>query len=71
VSKSEGSVPQLDVVMCFDTSGSIDDQTPVTLVARLDNGGTNKYQIMGNDTIWNLVGRSPTGCTLNAYPPSI
>lgn len=29
-----GQVPQLDMVMCFDVSGSIDDQTPVTLVKR-------------------------------------
>lgn len=29
-----GRVPQLDVVLCFDNSGSIDDQTPVTLIKR-------------------------------------
>lgn len=29
-----GRVPQLDIVLCFDDSGSIDDQTPVTLIKR-------------------------------------
>ena len=31
---SHGAVPQLDVVVCFDVSGSIDDETKVTLVKR-------------------------------------
>lgn len=28
------AVPQLDIVICFDISGSMDDQTPVTIVKR-------------------------------------
>lgn len=31
---SNSAVPQLDIVVCFDISGSMDDQTPVTLVKR-------------------------------------
>jgi hypothetical protein len=31
---SNSSVPQLDIVVCFDISGSMDDQTPITLVKR-------------------------------------
>ncbi len=42
-----GQVPQLDMVMCFDVSGSIDDQTPVTLVKRYwdNSAGRIKYDI--------------------------
>ncbi len=37
-----GRVPQLDIVLCFDDSGSIDDQTPVTLMKRWrDTRGTS------------------------------
>lgn len=68
--KADSSVPQLDVVMCFDTSGSIDDQTPISLVARLDAGsGKNKYEVKGNDTIYNLMKPGPTGTGFCAYPP--
>lgn len=42
-----GQVPQLDMVMCFDVSGSIDDQTPVTLVKRYwdASAGRVRYDI--------------------------
>lgn len=33
-SESEGTVPMLDLVVCFDVSGSMDDQTPVSVVKR-------------------------------------
>ena len=33
-SSGTGRVPKMDIVMCFDVSGSIDDQTPVTFVKR-------------------------------------
>ncbi len=32
--EAHARVPQLDLVLCFDVSGSIDDQTPVTFVKR-------------------------------------
>lgn len=32
--QSSGAVPKLDIVVCFDISGSMDDQTPVTIVKR-------------------------------------
>jgi Flp pilus assembly protein TadG len=39
---SNGAVPQLDIVFCFDISGSMDDQTPVTIVKRTwDNSLTS------------------------------
>ncbi|MBX9685187.1 MAG: VWA domain-containing protein [Candidatus Obscuribacterales bacterium] len=34
LASSNGAVPQLDVVICFDISGSIDDQTRVTVLKR-------------------------------------
>ncbi len=39
---ADGRVPQLDLVMCFDVSGSIDDQTPVTFVRRIWKATRNK-----------------------------
>lgn len=33
-SSAIGRVPKMDIIMCFDVSGSIDDQTPVTFVKR-------------------------------------
>ncbi len=38
-SEASSRVPSLDVVMLFDVSGSIDDQTPVTCVRRMWNAG--------------------------------
>lgn len=35
--EGHGRVPQLDIVLAFDVSGSIDDQTPVTLIKRWRN----------------------------------
>jgi hypothetical protein len=67
--RADSSVPQLDVVMCFDTSGSIDDQTPVTLVARLQGAGKNTYTIKGQDTIYNLMAPPASGTGFGAYPP--
>ena len=33
-SASHGAVPQIDVIVCFDVSGSIDDETKISLVKR-------------------------------------
>jgi Flp pilus assembly protein TadG len=54
---SSGGVPMLDVVLCFDVSASIDDQTPVTFVRRQWNTTTNviNYIIPPTD------GASPAG----------
>ncbi|MDR3616196.1 MAG: VWA domain-containing protein [Candidatus Obscuribacterales bacterium] len=38
---SDGGLPQLDVVLCFDISASMDDFTNVTLVNRYRNGTSN------------------------------
>lgn len=39
-----GRVPQLDIVLCFDVSGSIDDQTPVTFIKRFWNPSTSRIE---------------------------
>lgn len=76
---SLGGVPDLDVVMCFDVSGSIDDQTPVTFVKRQWTGsaasGRNQYLIAqawngpANGKLYDLLGPPPTGTRVNGLPP--
>ncbi len=44
--QSDGGLPQLDVVLCFDISSSMDDFTNVSLVNRSDNGsGSIAYSL--------------------------
>jgi hypothetical protein len=54
--QSDGGLPQLDVVLCFDISSSMDDFTNVSLVNRYDAGGTNAYALPKQIT----VGGNPT-----------
>lgn len=82
----DGRVPQLDIVLCFDVSSSIDDQTPVTFVKRYWNSSSNRirYQVttaragaptaggMASGRLYDIVGPQPTGTGLNAtYPQSL
>lgn len=74
---SEGAVPMLDIVICFDVSGSMDDQTPVTLVKRVwDNfGGKNSYSIVNGKNgklegrIYDILKPAPSGAALDALEP--
>ncbi len=79
-----GRVPQLDIVMCFDVSASIDDQTPVTFVKRYWGANKVNYQIatakagaptpggMAHGRLFDVVGPQPTGTGLNGhYPQSL
>lgn len=81
---SLGGVPDLDVVLCFDVSGSIDDQTPITCVRRQWNGttatGTIQYIVPPTSSgcpagstakgrIYDLFGPPATGTTLQAVAP--
>lgn len=81
---ASGGVPMLDVVTCFDVSGSIDDQTPVTFVKRYWTGsataGKTLYAIAStragspaggraNGNIYDIVGPPPTGTRVNGVPP--
>ncbi len=78
-----GRVPQLDIVLCFDVSGSIDDQTPVTFVKRVWSQSQSKviYTIIparaGAPTtaglacgrLFDIVNPPATGSNLNAHFP--
>jgi hypothetical protein len=76
---AKGAVPQLDVILCFDVSGSMDDQTPVTLVRRKWNENLNRvvYNIPvgvngpGQGTIYNIIQPGETGTSLNATSPEL
>lgn len=78
-----GRVPQLDIVLCFDVSGSIDDQTPVSFIKRYWNSGTSRveYQLINakpgaptpggkaHGPIFDIIGPPATGTGLNAHLP--
>lgn len=69
---SRARVPQMDIVMCFDVSGSIDDQTVVTVVRRQRDPADatkNKYTVVRNGTIYSAFSPPATGTSLNAIPP--
>jgi hypothetical protein len=69
---SDGGLPQLDLILCFDVSGSMDDQTKVALVKRFWNPGldTVDYQVLSsNKTIYDTFKPPVTGTGLNALPP--
>lgn len=75
-------VPDMDVVVCFDVSGSIDDQTKVTFVKRMWQASQSKniYTItstsagsaagsLAQGTIFDILGAPATGTRVNgAYP---
>jgi len=75
--QAEGEVPMLDIVLCYDVSGSMDDQTPITLVQRQWDSGKNQigYSVPSNTngpaqgSIYNVVLPDKTGATTNALPP--
>lgn len=78
---STGAVPKLDMVICFDVSGSMDDQTPVTFVKRKWDatlgGGKNVYlPVTGANglmrgKIFDILKPAATGSSLNACYPQI
>lgn len=75
--QSHGTTPDLDVVLCYDCSGSIDDQTPVTVVRRVWNNPLQTIDYLTptgsgrptSDTIYNIELPPATGTSLNATPP--
>lgn len=82
---ASAGVPQLDVVLCFDVSGSIDDQTQVSFVRRswdpvkgkiaytvAATTGGSPAGSLAQGTIFNILGPPATGTGLNAdYPQSL
>lgn len=78
---STGQVPQFDVVVCFDVSGSMDDQTNVTCVKRKWDptlgGGKVVYELvtgksgLASGKIYDVVKPEPTGSSLNGVYPQL
>lgn len=80
--EASGGVPQLDLVLAFDVSASIDDQTPVTFVRRQWNGTTRRTDYVvataaagsraggtAEGTIYDIVGPPATGSAVDGLPP--
>jgi hypothetical protein len=78
---SSGGIPQLDLILCFDASASMDDQTNVTFVKRHWDVGANKIAYTVTSTngsaigslaegpIAGIVGAQPSGTAVNALSP--
>ncbi|HEY9786734.1 MAG TPA: VWA domain-containing protein [Candidatus Obscuribacterales bacterium] len=72
VAVSDGGLPRLDLFLCFDVSGSMDDETQVVYVKRYWGGNTNRveYQIVHQgDNIYNSTKPPKEGTGLNAAAP--
>jgi Flp pilus assembly protein TadG len=82
--ESNGKTPTLDLVMCFDISSSMDDQTKLTVVRRIWNGTRVVYEVVdapgssyqaGNVSpraagkMFDIFNCAPQGGGLNAAPP--
>ncbi|MBX9686734.1 MAG: VWA domain-containing protein [Candidatus Obscuribacterales bacterium] len=81
---SSGGVPDLDVVLLFDVSGSIDDQTPVSFVRRQWTGSAASGKIqyivpparagsaagaLAQGRLYDILGPQPTGTAVQAMAP--
>jgi len=68
---SDGGLPKLDIILCYDLSGSMDDQTPVNFVRRYWDPALNyvNYSSVGNGKIYDVCGPPPTGTGLNCLRP--
>jgi len=67
---SNGGLPMLDLILCFDISASMDDFTPVSIIDRYNNGTTNGYSIIGQGPLYTAFGAtSSTGTAVNATFP--
>jgi hypothetical protein len=70
VEASNGGLPQLDVILCFDISSSMDDFTLISAVDRYNNGGTNGYNVIAHGPLYSALGcTSATGSPVNATFP--
>jgi Flp pilus assembly protein TadG len=69
---STGGLPQLDLVLCFDTSGSMDDETVVSFVRREWSGTTRAvhYVMLAEPILTGAVAPLNTASIYNTtYPP--
>ncbi len=75
-------VPDMDVVVCFDVSGSIDDQSKVSFLKRqwqasqgkttytvVSTSGGSKAGNLAQGTIFNIIGPPATGTRVNGVYP--
>lgn len=80
--QASGGVPQLDIVLCFDVSASIDDETPVTFVkrqwdpvkAKIDYTVTTTAAgspagALAQGPILNVIGPPAIGSSVDGLPP--
>jgi hypothetical protein len=66
---SNGGLPSIDLMLCFDTSGSMDDQTQAALVERYWSGTAVTYTKFSNSTLFNLFGFPAVGSQVNVFFP--
>lgn len=69
---ADGGLPQLDLFLCFDVSGSMDDQSPVTLVRRQWGGAsgvTYAFPPGGSNVIFPMCKPPKEGTGFNAMQP--
>ncbi len=67
---SNGGLPMLDLVLCFDISASMDDFTPISIVDRYSNGSLNAYSIINQGPLYTAFkATSSTGTAVNATFP--
>src|ERR1700712_2969082 len=74
---AKGAVPQLDVIFCFDVSGSMDDQTPVTFVKRKWDQNKIVYDVAtassgsAQGKIFDILQPGAGGTSLNGAEPQL
>ncbi len=76
-SASTSAIPKLDLLLCFDVSGSMDDQTHVTMVNRYWDNDLHKivYSVPSgqygpaNGVLFDVLQPSPTGSNVNVMQP--
>jgi len=76
---AEGGLPQLDIILCYDISGSMDDQTRVSFVKRSWDTDKVKYEVVSQlrtsptslppSCIYNMQGPPISGTRVNAIGP--
>ncbi len=68
---SEGGIPPIDLVLCFDVSASMDDGTNITTVERFWDGAAVAYQVpqSGSGNLLNVVKPAVDGTKVNVVGP--
>jgi len=70
VAVANGGLPSIDLMLCFDTSGSMDDQSSVTLIERYWSGTAVTWtNIKHNASMFTLFDPPNTGTQVNVFFP--